>query len=111
MNKLPKSFGSELHIVKEFARTPREDAGGPGRMIVRATNYGSHLDRFDKLFAIMAADAATCEPPIELDRNDAEVVHYGGERYAHTFGLEVQIPGGYIVPEDYTRIDRVEPTL
>ena len=110
MVKLPKFEHSEQQIVKEFVPIDRSVALSTGRLVVRANNYGSSLAKFDELFDVMAADALTFEPPIELDREDVEVVHYGGERYAKTFGLEVTIPEGHVIPADYMRIQQTELT-
>lgn len=106
--KLPKHERSEQQIIKEFYPRDREEALSTGRMIIRANNYGSSLVKFDEMYEIMAADALTFEPPIELDREDVEVVHYAGERYKRTFGLEVSIPQGHTIPADYSKIRQPE---
>ena len=111
MTKLTKHPRSELRLVREFAPVDPSDARSAGRLTMRATNYGSPLDRFDKFFDVMAADMLTFEPPIELDREDPEIVQYGGERIKRTFGLEVTIPAGHIVPDTYVRIQSPEKTL
>ena len=108
MVKLAKFERPEQHIVREFVPRDRTVALSSGRVVVRAENYGSSLAKFDELFDVMASDALTFEPPIELDRADVEVVHYGGERYAKTFGLEVTIPEGHIIPTEYMRMDQTE---
>jgi hypothetical protein len=108
--KLPKFERAEQILVKEFVPIDRELAVSAGRLVLRARNYGSRLDKFDKLFDTMAKDALTFEPPIELDREDVEVVHYGGSRYAGTFGLEVDIPEGHVIPSEYARIRETELT-
>lgn len=111
MVKLPKFERAEQQIVREFVPIDRAISLSAGRMIVRANNYGSSLAKFDTLFDVMAADALTFEPPIELDREDVEIVHYGGKRYARTFGLEVTIPEGHVIPDEYARMRQVEFTL
>ncbi len=111
MVKLPKFNSSEQKIIKEFVPSDYDAALSAGRIIVRADNYGSTLAKFDQLFDIMAADMLTYEPPIELDREDVEVVHYGGRHYARTFGLEVPIPEGHVVPAEYVRMSTIELTL
>jgi hypothetical protein len=108
--KLPKFERSQQKIVKEFVPHEQSVALSAGRLVVRAENYGSSLTKFDELFDVMAADALTFEPPIELDREDVEVVHYAGERYSGTFGLEVSIPEGHTIPADYTRTQQLELT-
>jgi|GEM_PF-7047165 len=109
MNTLHKFERREQRPIKEFAPRDRSVALSAGGLIVRA-NDGSSLAQFDEMFAVMAADGLTFEPPLQLDRGDVEVVRYGGERYAKTFGLEVTIPEGYAIPADYVRIDQVELT-
>lgn len=109
--KLPKFERSEQKIVKEFVPSNPEDVRSAGRLVIRASNYGAGLDKFDGFFDTLAADALTFEPPIEIDREDAEVVQYGGERYKRTFGLEVSIPEGHVIPEEYVRLRSPEPTL
>lgn len=111
MTKLTKHGGAEQQIIKEFVPHDPGHIRSAGRLIVRATNYGSHLDKFDGFFDTMAADALTFEPPIELDRGDVEIVQYGGERYKGTFGMEVSIPAGHVIPLEYTRQQAAEQTL
>lgn len=111
MVKLAKYESSVQHIVKEFVPRDPEVERSAGRLIVRAENYASSLAKFDEFFKIMAADMLTFEPPIELDREDVEIVQYGGERYRHTFGMEVTIPEGHAVPENYSRLCMTEPTF
>ncbi|HEY1644877.1 MAG TPA: hypothetical protein VGF75_00640 [Candidatus Saccharimonadales bacterium] len=110
MVKLPKFVHSEQQIVKEFVPRDRTVALSAGRLVVRADNYGSSLAKFDELFGVMATDALTFKPPIELDREDVEVVRYGGESYAGTSGIEVIIPEGHVIPADYIRMQQTELT-
>jgi hypothetical protein len=111
MTKLPKFERSEQQIVKEFVPRNPEDMRSAGKLIIRASNYGSSLDKFDGFFDTMAADALTFEPPIELDREDVEIVQYGGDRYKRTFGMEVSIPEGHVIPEEYRRLQSATLTL
>jgi len=108
MVKLPKHERAQQTIIKEFAPLDYNVGLSAGRLVVRASNYGSDLAKFDELFDVMAADGLTFEPPIELDREDVEVVHYGGTRYANTFGLEISIPEGHVIPNAYVRIEKPE---
>jgi hypothetical protein len=110
MVKLAKFESREQQIVKEFVPKDHDIALSAGRIIVRANNYGSSLAKFDELFDVMAADALAFEPPIELDRDDVQVTHYAGERYAGTFGLEATILEGHIVSGEYSRMHQVELT-
>ncbi len=106
--KLPKYESSLITPIKEFAPLDMSDPCSAGSVIVRFANYGSGLDMFDRSFTAMQADMATFEPPIELDREDTKVVQYDGECYRGTFGLEVAIPAGHVVPEQYRRVDQLE---
>ncbi len=111
MVKLPKHESPEQHLVKEFVPNDAAKERTAGRLIIRSTNYGSKLSKFDGLFNVMAADALTCEPPIELERDDVGIVQYGGARFKRTFGMEVSIPEGHVVPQEYTRVQEAEYTL
>jgi hypothetical protein len=42
---------------------------------------------------------------------DPEVIQYGGRRYKGTFGLEVIVPQGTAVPDEYEEIGQVEYKL
>lgn len=99
---------SELNIVKEFCEDKREAAQYAGRLVIRSRNYGDTLGYFDQLFAAMEEVASNCEPPLGLDRDDVEVVHYGGRFYKNTYGLETYIPLGIKVPDDCIRIIGLE---
>lgn len=110
MTALPKFEHAQQKILKEFAPNNPDVALSAGRLIVRTYNYGSSLAKFDELFDVVAADAMTFVPPIELSREEVEVAHYAGERYARTFGLEVSIPEGHSIPAEYSRIQQTEPT-
>jgi hypothetical protein len=99
---------SELAIVKEFCESNLDVARHAGRLVIRSKNYGSSLRYFDQLFETMEDVASRCEPPFDVDRTDTEVVHYGGQYYKNTFGLETNVPIGTIVPDDCTRITMLE---
>ena len=98
-------------LVKEFAPRDSDIEKSAGRLIVRSYRYGCSPALVDELCDAMQADAATFEPPIELSRSDVEIVHYGGDMYKGTFGAEVTIPEGHIVPDTYTRIAAPERTF
>ena len=55
-DKLPKDQRTKQEIIKEFWRSDPEDPRSMGRVIIRATNYGSSLDKFDELFGVLQAD-------------------------------------------------------
>jgi hypothetical protein len=111
MAELSTHEAAPLEIIKEFIPQSGALEQAAGRLIVRAARYGGRLIVLDELFATMEADVLRCDPPIELQRSDVEVVQYGGDRYAHTFGLEAPIPEGHRIPPDYTRRDIAEPLL
>lgn len=110
MVDLLKHERAELNIVREFWPRNPEEAKSGGRLIIRATNYGSSLDRFDTFYELLSQEAASFEPPIEIGRDDVEIVQYGGVRYKGTFGLETSIPDGHVVSDSYTRVARSELT-
>jgi hypothetical protein len=97
-------------VIREFVPSSGTSAIA-GRIVVRTANQGSRLERFDELFSIMAEDALQFEPPVDVKRARVEVVHFAGERYKRTFGLEFVIPAGVKVSDNYTRIVQLEDLL
>jgi hypothetical protein len=72
--------------------------------VLRTDNYVHTLAHFLELFEEAKKDFP------ELKPEDVEIVHYGGERYAKTFGMEFEIPKGKICPAAYAKIEQVEMT-
>jgi hypothetical protein len=110
-DKLPKYQRAKQSMVKEFWARDPENVRSTGRVIIRANNYGSSLAKFDELFDTLQQDMLQFEPPIALDREDVEIVKYGGYSYKNTFGIEVTIPEGHVLPEEYRRIPNTEALL
>lgn len=81
-------------IIKEFCK----DAN---RAVIREDSYGSQMSKFKKLIGEALEDFPDLSP------DDVEIVHYGGERYAKTFGIEFHAT---YAPDTYTRISQLEYT-
>lgn len=80
----------------------KETTGTVG--VVRTGHYGSQLSYIDLLFAIAKQDFPA------LKRDDVNVVRYGGEKYANTFGIEFPIPSKATIPDEYQKISQLEMT-
>ena len=72
--------------------------------VLRTNSYSHTLAHVDMLFAEALKDFPS------LSREDVEIVHYGGKRYARTTGIEFPIPAGAIAPSEYSHIDHLEYT-
>ena len=86
-----------MNLIKEVVPSNR-------LCIIRTEQYGSSLQKFLQFFAEAKKDFPSLEP------KDVEIVRYGGERYAKTFGLEFTAPTGAEIPSTYREIDHVEFT-
>ena len=85
-----------MKIIKEYCYKYN-------RVVLRLDCYAHSLNVIDELFKTAQNDFPG------LDRDDVEIVHYGGERYAKTFGIEFV---WYMdIPEEYNLIHEVEYTL
>lgn len=85
-------------IIKEFCQGTIEKI----HVVIRESNYGSQLDKFDRLFEVATQDFPN------LNRSDVKVVHYGGRHYAKTFWIEFEAEKA---PDDYREISQLEYTL
>lgn len=101
----------KLNIIKEFWPRYPDSVTSAGWLIVGATNFGSELGRFDTFYDVIAEDAAASVPPLPVNRSAASVIHFGSGAYEHTFGLQVRVPEGHVVPDTYTRVNNPEFTL
>ena len=72
--------------------------------VIRFPHYGSYLNQF-----IEAANIAKADFPYLTDA-DIKVVHYGGDRYKGTFGIEFNLPDMESAPEGYSEIHQLELT-
>lgn len=73
--------------------------------VIRTDNYGSTLQKFLDFLKEAQKDFPQLTPAT------VEIVHFGGERYKHTFGLEFKVPTGASVPNTYSPINQLEFTL
>ena len=73
-----------MTIIKEFCLYSRQ-------CIIRTDTYAHSLRHFQNLFEIAKKDYPDLKP------ENVEVIHYAGERYARTFGIEFK-------PTDETRL-------
>lgn len=88
-----------MDIIKEYCKP----IGAPPICVVRTETYASGLMHFDELFAVAQSDFP------DLHREDCEVVHYGGQRYRGTYGIEFWRSGG--IPDSYQKIEHLEYRL
>ncbi len=73
--------------------------------VIRTDTYGKTLDHLLDLYDLAKNDFPEIEP------KDITIVHYAGERYKRTYGLEFKKPDGAKVPDDYQNIQQLELTL
>lgn len=75
------------------------------RIVVRTNSYGSNFKFFQLLYDEVKRDFPHITPEI------ADIKHYAGRRYKHTYGIEFNIKSEIKVPDGYTEISEVEYTL
>jgi len=85
-----------MQIIKEYCKYAN-------RAVIRSNSYGSGLSKFEELFEIARKDF----PFLKI--SDVDVVHFAGERYAKTFGIEFNVLSAS-VPSDYIQISQLEYT-
>ncbi len=99
---------SEVLIVKEV-RLHNPTTNHLAMGVVRSNCYAKSFE-----FVKQLADIAKSDFP-GLEDKDINVVHYGGQHYARTFGVEFVLPGelakAATPPEGYVVINRLELTL
>ena len=61
--------------------------------------YGSDLQRFMDMYE------EACQDGFRIEMSDVKIVHYAGNRYAGTFGIEFQWNDA---PDEYNRINQLE---
>lgn len=83
----------------------KKDQVQGSRIIIRTNTYGSNFAFFQKLF-----DEANKDFPFITPEN-ADIKHYGGQRYKHTYGIEFNVKLDVHIPSDYRQIQEVEYTL
>lgn len=90
-----------MDIIREYCQP--KTIGALPTCVVRTKTYASGLMHFDELFAVAQSDFP------DLHREDCEVVHYGGQRYKGTYGIEFFRVGE--IPEIYQKIEHLEYRL
>ena len=75
-------------------------------IIVRTLCYDNSFNYFLKLRKQLRKDF-----PKLINDKKLNIIHYGGECYKRTFGIEVWLPIDTIIPENYTEISKVEYIL
>jgi hypothetical protein len=81
-------------MIKEFCKESKT-------AVIRNNHYGSNLQMFNEMF-----EEALLDFP-NLQMSEVTIVHYGGERYAKTFGIEFT---AIHAPSTYARIGQLELT-
>lgn len=71
--------------------------------IIRSNCYGSQYNYIKQLVA------EACRDFPDLDDDDFQIVQFGGQRYARTFGI--QFTTSELPPESYEVISRLEQLL
>lgn len=83
-----------MRFIKEFCPNSKT-------VVVRCDSYGSSLQMFQDMVHSAQEDG------FHINLMDCKVVHYGGERYAKTFGIEFSYD---YAPENYKIIYQLEYT-
>jgi len=81
-------------MIKEFCKSSN-------RAVIREDAYGSQWSKFKRL-----VNEAKKDFP-DLNEDDVEIIHFGGERYAKTFGIEFYT---VYAPDSYSEISQLEYT-
>lgn len=86
-----------MRIIREYSTYAK-------RCVLRSDGYLSNLTYFATLYESALEDFPNLKP------NAVEVVHFGGDRYRGTFGIQFSWLEGE-VPGHYSRMERLELTL
>jgi hypothetical protein len=73
----------------------------PPKFILREMNYNHKLDKFLRLYE----EALNDFPKLTPDK--VRVIHFGGDRYRYTWGIEFDWPV-FVIPESYKQIETLE---
>lgn len=90
-----------MDIIREYCKP--KTIGALPICVVRTKTYASSLAHFDELFTVAQSDFP------DLRREDCEAVHYAGQRYRGTYGIEFRWSGE--IPENYQKIEYLEYRL
>lgn len=88
-----------MSITKEYVNK----GDGVHRFIIRRGDYGHTLDAIMQLYNEAKKDFYT------IDHSLIDIVHYGGQRYKYTYGIEFDLEEP--VPDGYREISQVEFSL
>jgi hypothetical protein len=86
-------------IIKEFVE--KDNTAKKYRVVIRDNCYGSKLSKFLKFINEARKD-------FDINEDEVDVVHFGGERYARTFGIEFDT--NTKPPDEYVKIEGLELT-
>ena len=87
-----------MHYIKVFGEKQC-------RVSIRTDHYGSTLAKFLDLFKQLKKDFPAARP------DQVEIVHYGGERFKHIWGIEYTVKNAESVPSSYQHWSSLETTL
>lgn len=91
-----------MTIIREYVRTDTY-----ARVIARSNCYAHDLEYIARLFSALENDFNT----ETLHLSKAEIAHYGGQRYAGTYGVEYVLNANVPIPDTYTQIAYLEYKL
>lgn len=89
-------------VIKQVKIMKLDEHGNKGMVVLRTDSYGNSLAFFDYLFAEAKKDFPN------LERENVQVTHYAGTRFARTFGIEFKATN---IPSGYDRIRELEQTF
>lgn len=89
-----------MNIIKEYCKF---DMGRRNRIILRTSTYAHSFI----YFKILVKEAMKDFP--ELKEHTIDVIHYGGQYYKNTYGIEFNI--NIAPPADYCQVKNTECTL
>jgi hypothetical protein len=96
---------------KEFLPEDPGNSRSAGRLIVRSSLPGDLVSEITSLFQTLSSDALSFEPPFEVDPDRASIKKYTNQAFRNMFGVEIVIPEGHLVGDDYERVDTAPSTI
>ena len=87
-----------MKIIKEFVRIKLDDSA---RIILR-TNY--YIGTFEYIRNLVNE----ARKDFSLEDDKIEIIHYAGDRYKGTYGIEFNVDKGVTIPEKYKEVSQVE---
>ncbi len=108
-------MGQMNPVIREFVPSWRDVSNNvemPGGILsVRTDDYSTRMPKMKQLADLLIGDALQFEPPLEIDPEDVSIVIYGGDRIKKIPGIEVRIPSGYVVSQQYVQRQTSEFTI